>query len=176
MRKIYPYCFHKTYQIIKRIKWILPLLCLAIMLGGCPYGSDVPIDNATVKIDPKLLGKWETKSSSEKYYVVTKKDDYHYAIEKKDAKGGDSDFYVAHFNILGSDRFLNIKEAADDAKTYYFYKLELSSTGVKATLIPVTENIDETFTTLAELKAYFEKYRTLSFFFDKTEDVYIKIE
>lgn len=161
---------------MKQTKWIFPLLCLAMLLGGCPYSSEVPIDTASVKIDTKLLGKWETKTSSDKVFVVAKMDDYHYAIEKKDIKGGDSDLYVAYISNIGTDRFLNVKDADEYSKTYYFYKVDISSTGVKATLLPVTENIDEKFTASTELKAYFEKYKSLSFFFGKDEDVYIKTE
>ena len=59
------------------------LVGLMLMLTACPYTSESPIDKASVKIDDKILGKWETKSSSDYAYNVTKKNDFIYSIEKK---------------------------------------------------------------------------------------------
>ena len=69
---------------MNKIKFLLPLIVICIALGGCPYQSNVPIDNPTVKINPDLLGKWEADSSSGDRYVVSKLDDYHYKIEEKE--------------------------------------------------------------------------------------------
>ena len=41
-------------------------------------------------------------------------------------------------------------------------------------LLPVTENIDEKFTSSAELKKFIEKNKSLSFFYDKDENSFIK--
>jgi hypothetical protein len=59
------------------------LVGLMLMLTACPYTSENPIDKATVKIDDKILGKWEAKSSSDYAYNVTKKDEFTYSIEKR---------------------------------------------------------------------------------------------
>ncbi len=160
---------------MKQLKWILPLAFLAILLGGCPYSSDVPIDSPSVKVDERLLGKWEPKTS-ESEYTVTKSDDYTFHISKKSKKSDDNTTYTAYLSNVGGDQFLNLREDGQSSKSYFFYKLKLSPTGMKATLIPVTENIDEKFETSAELKAFIEKNKNLSFFFDKTEDDYIKSE
>jgi virulence-associated protein VagC len=58
------------------------------------------------------------------------------------------------------------KQAAT-TKTYYFYKVEMTTSGSKLTLAPVTENIDEKFASSEEIKAFFKKNMALSFFFDK---------
>ena len=68
---------------MQKVKWILPLVVLAVMLGGCPYSSEFPIDQPTVKIDEKLLGKWEPKSTSDYIYDVTKGEANTYIITKK---------------------------------------------------------------------------------------------
>lgn len=159
---------------MKRILYLLPVFALMIMLTGCPYSAEVPIDQPSVKINDMLLGKWESKSSSDYTYTVTKLDAYSYKFVKKSASSGDETVYMGHQSDINGTKYINIYEDGSTSKNYYFYKLELSSSGAKATLTPVTENITEKFTTSAELKTFFSKYQNLSFFFDKDADVYIK--
>lgn len=147
---------------------------LSVIFMGCPYSAEIPIDTASVKIDDKLLGSWEAKSSSDYSYTVTKADDKTYTIEKKSASSGDVTTYKGYLSDVAGTKYLNIYEDGSTTITYYFYKYEITSSGSKATLTPVTENIDEKFTTSTELKDFFKKNQGLSFFFDKDEDVYIK--
>jgi hypothetical protein len=160
-----------------KLKWILPLLCIAVFLGGCPYSSQMAIDTPSVKVEPTLLGKWEPKSASESVYTVSKQDEFRYRIEKR-TKGEKyaTDTYVAHISNVGNDKFLNLQEGTEPGKPYYYYKLEINSTSNKLTLNSVTENIDETFTTSTDLKAFFEKHKGFSFFYDKNEEVYFKAD
>jgi len=67
---------------MKKLKWILPLLILTVMLGGCPYGSTIPLDTTGKKINKELLGTWEPKSSSDEQYKITKDDEFTYKIVK----------------------------------------------------------------------------------------------
>lgn len=147
-----------------------------LMLTACPYTSENPIDKATVKIDDKILGKWEAKSSSDYAYTVTKKDEFTYAIEKKSGSSGEITAYEGFLSVIDNVRFLNVYETNATTKTYYFYKVEMTTSGSKLTLAPVTENIDEKFANSEEIKAFFKKNMALSFFFDKDEDVYIKAD
>lgn len=161
---------------MKNLKWILPMLCLAIVLGGCPYSSETPIDTPSVKIDNKLLGVWEPKSESDYKYKVSKLDDYTYKIEKKGKASDKSSVYIAYASKVGADTFLNLKEDDEYSKEYYLYKMVISPSGGKLTLLSVTENIDEKFTTSEELKKFIEKHKDLSFFYEKTEDEYFKAD
>jgi len=149
------------------------LVTLMLVLTACPYSSETTIDKASVKIDEKLLGKWESKSSTDYLYTVTKKDDFTYQIDKKSNSSGDVTTYNGFLSNIDGTRFMNVVEVGSSSKTYYFYKVELSTSGSKVTFSPVTENIDEKFATSDEMKAYFKKNMGLSFFFDKNEDVYI---
>jgi len=157
-----------------RILSILVLFSIAFM--GCPYSAEIPIDNAVVKIDEKLLGKWESKSSSDYMYTVSKEDGMTYKIEKKSNSSGDITTYKGYLSDISGTRYLNVWEDGSATRTYYFYKVEVSTSGAKSTLSPVTENITEKFTTSAELKDFFRKNQALSFFFDKDQDVYIKAD
>jgi len=143
---------------------------------GCPYGSEVPIDKPSIKIDEKLIGKWENRSSSDEVYVVKKEDDYTYRFEEKSSDGSEPTIYYAYLSDVDGTRFLNVWQKDAQPLNYYFYKLEISGTGVKVTLHPVNENIDETFYSSAELKDFIRKNMKLSFFYEKDQDEYIKTD
>lgn len=152
-----------------KLKWILPMLCLAVVLGGCPYKSELPIDNPSVKVDPALLGYWQSAS---KGYTVSKLDTYHYLISDKQSETGSE--HKAFMSNVGTDRFLNVIDDSEGPTMYYLYRLTLNSAGNQITLSGVTENIDEHFSNSAELKAFIERNKHISFFYDKQDEVYTK--
>lgn len=149
---------------------------LMLVLQGCPYGTEVAIDEPAVKIDEKLLGKWEAKNAGDYTYSVTKKDDYNYKFEKKGKTSTETTLYTGFLSTIDNTRFLNIYEDASSTKTYYLYKLEVSGSGAKVTLHPVTENITEKFTTSADLKAFIKKNMGLSFFYSKDKEEYFRAD
>lgn len=149
---------------------------LMIVLQGCPYGTEVAIDEPSVKIDDKLLGKWEAKNSGDYTYTVTKKDDFNYKFEKKGKTSTDASMYTGFLSVIDGVKFMNIYEDAASPKTYYLYKLEMSGSGAKATLVPVTENITEKFENSADLKAFIKKYMGLSFFYAKDKEEYFRAD
>jgi hypothetical protein len=150
-------------------------LCL-VVFAGCPYGSEVSIDKASVKVDEKLLGKWEPKSSSDDQITVTKADQFTYKIEKRTKNSADVTVYKGFLSTVDGTKFINIFEESASTPTYYLYKLDISSSGAKATLAPITDNIDEKFETSEALKAFIQKYKDLSFFYVKEEDVFIRAD
>ncbi len=159
---------------------LLPVTTLAVLLMGCPYGAEVPLDGPSVKIDKNLLGEWESKSSQDYNFTVFKDNEYTYKILKVKVEGHgdahDTSTYKAYLVDLNGTMFLSLWDASASKKTYLFYKYEMAPSGAKATLTPVTDNIDEKFETSKELKAFFLKYMSLSFFYDKDPDVYLKKE
>ena len=159
-------------------KFVLQFIAFAgltLLLTACPYTTELPIDNPTVKIDDKLLGKWEAKNSDYNY-TVSKKDDFNYKFEKKGKTSTDVTTYTGFLSVIDGVRFMNIYEDAASTKTYYLYKVEQTTSGAKVTLSPVTENIDEKFATSAELKAYIKKYMALSFFYEKDHEEYFRAD
>ena len=148
---------------------------LAMLLTACPYSSELPIDEPTVKIDEKILGKWEAKSADYEY-KVSKKDDYNYKFEKKPKPTGETSTYTGFLTVIDGVRFINITEDVATTKAYYLYKIDQSASGAKLTLSPVTENITEKFASSAELKAYIKKYMTLSFFYSKDKEDYFRAD
>lgn len=159
---------------MKALKTIVAIAATSILFMGCPYSSEVSIDNPSVKVDEKLIGSWESKTSSDYKYTVQKTDAFKYKIEKKSASSGDVTTYIGFLSDVSGVKYMNIYEEGSTTPTYYFYKYEISTSGAKCTLTPVTENIDEKFTTSSEMKSFFGKNQSNSYFFDKDEDVYIK--
>ncbi|HWY37248.1 MAG TPA: hypothetical protein VNY73_01725 [Bacteroidia bacterium] len=159
----------------KLILQFITLSGLAVLLQGCQYTTELPIDEPTVKIDEKILGKWEAKNSDYNY-TVTKKDEFNYKFEKKGKTSTDVNNYTGFLSVIDGTKFLNVYDDGASAKTYYLYKVEQSTSGAKITLLPVTENIDEKFTSSAELKAFIKKYMALSFFYEKDQEEYFRAD
>ena len=159
---------------MKKFTWLLALPLL-LMLAGCPYKSDFALDTKGKKVNPALLGKWEPKSGFKESFNVTQTSDYTYRIVKLHEDKKDSSVYSAYIVDVDGDQFLNLQQQGEMAdKGFYFYKVELNTSGSKVTLSPVTENISEKFATAEEMRAFFKKYKGLSFFYDKQQEVYIK--
>ena len=166
---------------MKKFVQLFAVACFSFLLMGCPYETEVPIDQPSIKFPSNLFGKWEPKSSSDDVLTIKRKDDFVVTITKtkKDAKPDDSvEQYEAFLSEVGSMKFLNVSELSEYSSNpkYYLYKMEVSPSGSRITLSAVTENIDETFTSSAELKAFIQKNMQHSFFFEKEEDVYLRLD
>ena len=122
--------------------------------------------------DPRLIGTFEQKSSEDYRYIVTKAGN-EFKIEKKNKKSGDATVYKGFLSDVKGTMFMNIYENGSASPSYYLYKVDFSTKG-QVKLIGITENVKETFSSSEELKAFIEKYMSLSFFFDKSEDIFIK--
>ena len=152
------------------------LFCsVSILFMGCPYSSEVAIDaKPNVKADAALIGSWEQRNSADYTYKVTKDDDYIMSIDKITKSSNDVTSYKAFISVVNNERFLNVWEKDASTPSYYFYKIAKGETESLLTLMSVTENIDEKFTSSDALKSFISKNSNLSFFFEKEEDSYIK--
>jgi hypothetical protein len=160
---------------MKNFKSLVAILAVAILFMGCPYSSDVAIDDKpVVKVLPALLGKWEQRSSTDYSYVVSKTDEFSYKIEKITVKDGKKEVYNGFISDVSGEKFFNISEETANPKVYYLYKVDMSGGDNMMKMASVTPNIDEKFTSSSELRKFIEKYKGLSFFYEKDEDSYIK--
>ncbi len=160
---------------MKTLKRILPLLAIAILFMGCPYSSDVAIDEKpVVKVIPALLGKWEQRSSKDYNYMVSKTDEFNYKIEKITVADGKKEVYNGFLSDVGGEKFFNISEESANPKVYYLYKLDMSGGDNLISMLSMTPNVKEKFTSSSDLKKFIDKNKSLSFFFEKDEDSYIK--
>jgi hypothetical protein len=165
---------------MKKIYVFVLICCVSLLFMGCPYNSATPIDTPSLKIDAKLIGKWQQRSSEDITYVVKQKDDFTYTIVEKHkaptdgSKPEDDKTYLAYISDIDGTKFLNLYEPDQDTKTYYFYKLVFSTETDGFELYPVTEYITEKFESSADLKKFFQTNKGLSFFYG-TKDEYIKV-
>lgn len=166
---------------MKRLLYAAALAIFSFILTGCPYETEVPIDKPSIKFPANLYGKWQPKSSSDELMTIQKRDDFvvHITTTNKESKANAKpEEYEAFIAEVGGLQFLNLSEIneASAYKKYYLYKLEVSANELQITLSAVTENINEKFSSSAELKAFIEKNMHLSFFFEKDTEMYIRIK
>lgn len=152
------------------------MLGCSILLCGCPYASPYPIDEPSIPVDEKLIGKWTPEKDAAFTLTVAKGiDDFHYKIEKRDVVTGDLEMFQAFISEIDGKRYVQAYEVRSRGRNYYFYRIALV-TERNMKLLAVTENIDERFTNSAELKAFFARHQQTSFFFDKNEERYVRID
>lgn len=155
---------------------------LVVLLTACPYESAVPITEADAPIDKTLLGKWIKEDDSDnefpdEYYQIDDLGGRLYEILKFSLNTEDSTYtsetFISHFSDLTKDgqtyRFLNMKKDGN----YYLHLVDLNSE--RFILYEVTDNIDETFSTSEELRAFVEQHMHLSFFYNRDEATFYKV-
>ncbi|HLO37786.1 MAG TPA: hypothetical protein VK173_04830 [Lacibacter sp.] len=162
---------------MNKLMQLFTMAACCFLLMGCPYETEVPISEPSVKFPAELLGKWEPQSSSDEIITIKKKTDYIVSIinTKKEPKEDDKpEEYEAYLSEVDAVKFLNISELSEQGSgaKFYLYKMEVSANGSRITLNAVTENIDEQFSNSAELKAFIQKNMHLSFFYEKEEEIY----
>lgn len=170
----------KTIHMNKLVQLVAMAAC-CFLLMGCPYETEVPISEPTIKFPSELLGKWEPKSSSDEIMTIKRKTDYIVSISKtkKEPKEDEKpEEYEAFLSEVGAVKFLNISELSEQGSEtkYCLYKFEVSENGSRITLNAVTENIDEQFSSSAELKSFIQKNMHLSFFYEKEEEIYQRMK
>lgn len=182
----------KKFAFRNTIKMIA-LVAFVSLLVGCPYESAIPISDPDIKAsglfnpNKKLLGKWIKEANLEDenptYYVLSKKDKYHYSIVEysydSDNETWKETNYVGHLSDVDGTLYFNIDEIEEDEAdrevSYYLYKIEFKDNARESfTLYEVTDNITETFTSPDKLKSFISENQHLSFFFNSSPDVYVK--
>lgn len=160
-------------------KTLLYFLALPFLLviAGCPYESDYPIDDPSIKVDINYLGKWEDTEKKTvgmsggdgtdvPVYVVTRKSDYIYGVSYKYSSYSEEDGYTesvdnyeAHISIVGGIQFLNVKktsinDVSEENRTgkYMLYKLEIS--GSTMVLTELSSCINKKFSNSAQVKSF----------------------
>lgn len=181
---------------MKKLTYSLALVVMAFVFMGCPYQSKVAIDEPSVKIPPEMINTWE-KESSDKHadqFVITKDNEYVMRILKKSTNTSGEvtkDYYKGFISKVGNVEFMQVYEVDDDwkdktttddqgntvpNKEYYLYKFTHGSSYIKATLHPITENVTDEFKTSSELRAFLDKYKDISFLYDKDTEKYIRTD
>jgi hypothetical protein len=162
---------------MKKLITYLSFLSLCFVFSGCPYEADVAIDTPSIPVNPKLIGTWEIRNNQDDSYKVSKKNDFTYAIVKSNKKSKEKgeQIYLAFISLLNGTYFLNVKEDMGEAssKKYMLYKMEMKGDAV-FTLAEITDNIDERFVTVDELRKFIIDNMKNSYFYNRDEAEYFK--
>jgi hypothetical protein len=159
---------------MKKLTTLLAGCGLLLILTGCPYKSTVNLGEPSMKTEKWLKGNWESALNTDMHYEIKALDQFSYAItEVNEADETLNIEYIAWTSLVGKQEYFTVYEPNAEEKGYYFYlKTNISATEFK--LSPVTDYIDEQFTSSAALRAYFEQNQHLSFFF-AGDEVYTKM-
>jgi len=136
----------------------------------------VPIDAPGVKLNPILIGTWQEKTDSSTLYQVSSQDIYTCKIIESHHGNTDTKQYLAYASVVNGSTFLNLWEDQPDESnhTYMLYRLDVKNEN-SVTLVEVTENIDEQFTSSEQLKKFISGNMKNSYFFGKEETELIRV-
>jgi len=152
-------------------------LLLVLFMTACPFDAPFPLGDADTAYPEGLIGKWISSSSegsdNPEYYEISDIDGLSFNIQEftwdSDAQEYYPTPYTGHITYIDGDAFINLFDGS--METYYFYRLGWSDEN-HIVLQPVTEYITEDFTSGEEMKAFFARYKNLSFFYGETEEFY----
>jgi hypothetical protein len=152
------------------------IVFLAVILWGCPYESAVALDQkAKEKIDPELLGRWQTDSYPEDSteIIFSKKSIYQYDISAtlSDGLSGYERYkFVAFFSKVNGKSLLNVFDPAE--KKYFFASTEFEDG--ELSIRTLSEDITKKkYTTSPGLRKFIEQlYRTDFDNYDSDTDLF----
>ncbi len=167
-------------NLYQKVSASIALMAVLVLFSGCPYSSNVPIDEGTVKISPSLSGQWMSTDDQESehptIYVIIINDMFHATAKKMEYSTSDSTYseIVYHLTLsdVGGDVFMNLKE--DESSTYNIFKFNFDEKKGEITTSEVTDYIKETFDTSKDLKEFIAKNKSNSYFFTNTTETYIR--
>lgn len=175
---------NKKQNTMKKLIYTLSIVTMSMLFMGCPYKTKVNLEsNPSESVNSAYLGSYEKKGSTTYRFVVSKKSSNYYKIEE--IKNSDDEVryaYEGYTTTIKGTKFLVTREtksystdySSRENADYYIYKISANSSGTIVKLYELSENIDETFETAAELKAFIGKYKDLSFFYEKSTLKYYK--
>jgi hypothetical protein len=104
---------------------ILP--AAALLLAGCPYGSEFPLGSPAEAIpEAELLGAWKPSPKSEEDFILSIRSAGGAALVlTAESPGEEPAAYPAFISVVGEERFLNLREEGETERWYFAnYRLE----------------------------------------------------
>ncbi len=159
---------------MKNIAVVITAIVVSVLLWGCPYQSQVPLGEATEKLNPQVIGTWLPRTEVEKqnpeYYVIEKRDSLHYRIDhhqyNENEQGYITKNYIGWTTRIDNLLFMNVQESGTNQ--FYLHRLDVMGDDLMI-LWQVTSNIDEKFTDSKAMHEFFRKHMKLSFFYNSDE-------
>ncbi len=144
---------------MRTIYSIAILFTLSVVLCGCPWWSDVGIDEKpSVKIDPSLLGTWhdENYPGVETEFIFKKLTEQTYAVKAR-VWDGDENYEnrsgTAWFSEINKVKLLVLYDAKREA--YYFAEINRFENKMGVTLLS-SSNKNKEYTGTTDLRKYME--------------------
>lgn len=167
-------------NIFRFLRGFAILIMLSVLLTACPYSSNVPIDEGSVKINPKLEGNWMLQSDEEmefpSYFEITFDDSYHATAKKMEYSDLDESYletvYHLTFSDVDGEVFMNAIE--EEGVVYSIYKFDFIEDSEEINLTEVTEYIKETFESSSDLKKFISENKSHSFFYSNSNERYMR--
>ncbi|MBS1782248.1 MAG: hypothetical protein JSS78_04215 [Bacteroidetes bacterium] len=150
---------------MNKVIYLVALMIISIGLGGCPYESAVPISSAAIPVDPRFLGKWNSKDEVYNNYQITQSSPTQYHVVQKNIS--QTAQFTAFLSEVKGALFMNLY--SDSTKAYYLFRIKPDTSGNKFTLTPIAAELPEHFNSSEALKSFVEKNMNLQSFYDETD-------
>jgi len=97
------------------------LAAVALLLAGCPYGSEFPLGSPQQAVrDDALLGSWKPTAESEEDFLLTFRSEGGAKLSVlAESPGEEPARYPAFVAELGGRRFLNVRDTEDSGRWYF---------------------------------------------------------
>jgi hypothetical protein len=141
---------------MKAFSKISCIILVCFIISGCPYETDVPLAQATEKVNPKLLGTWNEEHFE---FKINKQDEFNYIYYIRNKYTNDyADTSIAYTTTINGVTFLNVNRENEylHSKYYQLYKIEIKGEK-ELRLFPVTSDIPQKFTSSDSLKIFVGK-------------------
>ena len=142
---------------------IVLLFTMPVLLCGCPWWSDVGIDEKpSIKIDPALLGIWhdENYPGVETEIIFKKQDEKTYFVQAR-VWDGDENYEnrsgTAWFSEINKVKLLVLYDVKKEA--YYFAEISRFENEMSVTFLSIS-NKNKEYTSAAGLRKYMESLYT----------------
>lgn len=130
----------------KAILWPL-LFAAALLLAGCPYGSEFPLGSPEAAIlDEALLGTWEAVDGEDEESPLT----IRVSGDRQLLITQESESIPAFVSELEAERFLNIR----DAQQYFYARYRIQDDRLLLQIVDEELFEGTTFTSTEELRAF----------------------
>jgi hypothetical protein len=135
------------------------LLAAALLLAGCPYGSEFPLDSPVEAIeDAALLGTWKTSAESEEDFTLTIGAAGSTELSVvAESPGEEPASYPAFVSAVGGQFFLNLREAGDSGQ-WYFANYRLDDDRLRLRLVDDELFESQVLSGSAELRAFLQRH------------------
>lgn len=156
---------------------IIPLLLLfAFALWGCPYESEVPVDEPGIRINEEWFGLWKRPGEEKSYASLSKykpTDTLSYRLVynswTSEHRSYEVKMFKAFLSKVDETYFMNIQPEMKMGGNFFLFGISCNATIDTLRLRPVNEENAPRFTDSPSLREWIKKQLVQKNFFDAEE-------